>query len=234
MAAKTETVANVRQKLAKARLLFLQRNVKKSGKNIKLEFMYYELSDIVPEAIEIFAELGLVYTTEFTDGVVTMAVYNADNPEEEPLNFILPYKEVDVILNREGKAVTNPLQALGATITYLRRYLWMLVLDIAEHDDIDANLTDEPEEKVEKKIPATVEERKEIKEELVKQNAPAEPSEKVNQIKDLCKQLMGKDDKQEDFVTQIAMATDGFTKEPEDFDADALIGKLNEILAEYK
>ena len=51
---------NVRQKLAKARLYFLNKKVTKSGKNMNLEFKYFELEDIVPSAIRIFAELGLV------------------------------------------------------------------------------------------------------------------------------------------------------------------------------
>lgn len=42
---------NVRQKLAKARLQFLNQKVKKSGKNMHLEFKYFELEDIVPPAI---------------------------------------------------------------------------------------------------------------------------------------------------------------------------------------
>ena len=50
---------NVRQKLAKARLYFLNQKVKKSGKNMHLEFKYFELEDIVPPAIRIFARVGL-------------------------------------------------------------------------------------------------------------------------------------------------------------------------------
>ena len=34
---------NVRQKLTKARLYFLNQKVKKSGKNMHLEFKYFEL-----------------------------------------------------------------------------------------------------------------------------------------------------------------------------------------------
>ena len=53
---------NVRQKLAKARLQFLNQKVKKSGKNMHLEFKYFELEDIVPPAIRIFARVGLAIT----------------------------------------------------------------------------------------------------------------------------------------------------------------------------
>ena len=57
---------NVRQKLAKARLQFLNQKVKKSGKNMHLEFKYFELEDIVPPAIRIFARVGLTTDIDFT------------------------------------------------------------------------------------------------------------------------------------------------------------------------
>ena len=39
---------NVRQKLAKARLYFLNQKVQKSGKNMHLEFKYFELRTLFP------------------------------------------------------------------------------------------------------------------------------------------------------------------------------------------
>ena len=131
---------NVRQKLAKARLYFLNQKVQKSGKNMHLEFKYFELEDIVPPATRIFARVGLTTEIDFTDEGAVMKVYNVDNIEEAPMQFRVPYREVKPIVSNAGKEVTNPMQALGSSITYLRRYLWMAVLDITEPDDIDANL----------------------------------------------------------------------------------------------
>lgn len=90
---------NVRQKLAKARLQFLNQKVKKSGKNMHLEFKYFELEDIVPPAIRIFARVGLTTDIDFTDenGAV-MRVYNTDNSEEAPIEFRVPYREVKPIV----------------------------------------------------------------------------------------------------------------------------------------
>ena len=131
---------NVRQKLAKARLYFLNQKVQKSGKNMHLEFKYFELEDIVPPAIRIFARVGLTTNIEFTYDKAVMSVFNADNIDEAPLTFTVPYREVKPIISNQGKEVTNPMQALGSSITYLRRYLWMAVLDITEPDDVDATL----------------------------------------------------------------------------------------------
>lgn len=69
---------NVRQKLAKARLYFLNQKVQKSGKNMHLEFKYFELEDIVPPATRIFARVGLTTEIDFTDEGAVMKVYNVD------------------------------------------------------------------------------------------------------------------------------------------------------------
>lgn len=239
---------NVRQKLAKARLYFLNQKVKKSGKNMKLEFKYFELEDIVPPALRIFARVGLVSNTVFDGEKATMTIMNTDNPQEDGIQFVAPYREAGQIISKAGNEVTNPIQALGASITYLRRYLWMMALDITEPDDVDPNLgtetTDDTENgefaeeaaaatpaKKEKKAPATVAEREEAKKELTGADGAADEKQ-VAELKSLCKELMEKDETQEDFVQQIAMKTDGFAKITASACA-ALCQNLEEIIAQY-
>lgn len=238
---------NVRQKLAKARLYFLNQKVTKSGKNMHLEFKYFELEDIVPPAIRIFARVGLTTNVEFTDTAAVMNVFNTDNPDEAPIPFTVPYREVKPIISNQGKEVTNPMQALGSSITYLRRYLWMAVLDITEPDDVDANLgsddsTEDTNEFAEeaaaaapakkgKKAPATIAEREEAKKELTSADGAAS-EEQVADLKELCKELMDKDEDQEEFVQQIAMKTDGFTNITASA-CTALCDNLKEIISQY-
>lgn len=238
---------NVRQKLAKARLYFLNQKVKKSGKNMSLEFKYFELEDIVPPAIRIFARVGLTTSTVFDGETATMTVYNTDNPIEEGISFTAPYREVEQIVSNKGNTVTNKMQALGSSITYLRRYLWMMALDITEPDDVDANLGNTPAEdtdnefaeeaaaapapKKQKKAPATVTEREEAKKELTQADGAAS-DEQITSLKTLCKDLMEKDETQEDFVQQIAMKTDGFTNITASA-CTALCQNLEEMLTQY-
>lgn len=239
---------NVRQKLAKARLYFLNQKVQKSGKNMHLEFKYFELEDIVPPAIRIFARVGLTTTIDFTDEGAVMKVYNVDNAEEVPMEFRVPYREVKPIISNQGKEVTNPMQALGSSITYLRRYLWMAVLDITEPDDIDANLgteeTQEEEEipapnpetaKKEKKkksaAPATPKEREEAKKEMTNTDGQADELQ-IKALKEACKTLMDKDSDQEEFVQQIAMKTNGFTNVTRSA-CEQLVQNLGEMIAAY-
>lgn len=239
---------NVRRKLAKARLYFLNQKVQKSGKNMHLEFKYFELEDIVPPAIRIFDRVGLTTNIEFTDDKAVMSVFNADNIEEAPMTFTVPYREVKPIISNQGKEVTNPMQALGSSITYLRRYLWMAVLDITEPDDIDANLgsddqveeeeipapnpeTAKKEKKKKSAAPATPKEREEAKKEMTGTDGQADELQ-IKALKEACKTLMDKDSDQEEFVQQIAMKTNGFTNVTRAA-CEQLIQNLGEMIAAY-
>ena len=209
---KPANTMNVYQKLAAARLAFLNENVKKSGKNIKLEFMYFELADIIPSATRIFADLGLVSRTNITEASAEMIIINADNVDDPNIIFTAPYREAGQIISRDGKAVTNPLQALGASITYLRRYLYMMALDIVEQDEVDGQLTKPKEDKqAAPKRPATVEERKEAKAKLTAVQDGNASAEQLATLKALLKAVLDADPNQEEFVQNIAMRTEGLT-----------------------
>lgn len=232
---------NVRQKLAKARLYFLNRKVAKTGKNMHLEFKYFELEDIVPVAIRIFANVGLTSYTNFNGETATMTILNADDPDEDGITFTLPYRENKPIISNQGKEVTNPMQALGASTTYLRRYLWMMALDITEPDEVDASLgsddmdggedTPSPAPKEKPKPPATAAERKAAKKDMTATDGPADELQ-VTALKTACKKLMEMDETQEDFVQQIAMKTKGFTEITRSA-CEQLVNNIGEMIAAY-
>lgn len=230
---------NVRQKLAKARLYFLNRKVAKTGKNMHLEFKYFELEDIVPVAIRIFANVGLTSFTDFNGETASMTVLNTDNPEEPGITFTLPYRENKPIISNQGKEVTNPMQALGASTTYLRRYLWMMALDITEPDEVDATLGSEdaendeetPAPKEKPKAPATAAERKAAKKDMTATDGPADELQ-VTALKNACKKLMETDETQEDFVQQIALKTRGFTEITRSA-CEQLVKNIGEMIAAY-
>ena len=97
MATTTKT-ANVYQKLLTARAKFLEANVEKTGKNMHLSFKYFELEDIVPTAIRIFNEVGLIPVVNFTADVATMNIINTDNPEES-VPFVAPFNQIAPIVS---------------------------------------------------------------------------------------------------------------------------------------
>lgn len=231
------TGMNAMQKLQIARVEFLNAGVKKTGKNISLEFKYFELEDIVPVAEAIFGKVGLLMVPTFGKEYASAKVYNCDDRGEEPIVFEAPFTQIAPIISNSGKAVTNEMQALGSSITYMRRYLWQLVLDIIEADDIDASLgknTDDAPSapKATKKAPVTTEQRTEIKKELTSPPAEAADESSVGDLKAVLKKLLELDSEQESFVQSIAMKTEGFSKITKD-QCDQLISGVKEMLAAY-
>ena len=231
------TSMNAMQKLQIARVEFLNAGVKKTGKNISLEFKYFELEDIVPVAEAIFGKVGLLMVPTFGKEYASAKVYNCDDRGEEPIVFEAPFTQIAPIISNSGKAVTNEMQALGSSITYMRRYLWQLVLDIIEADDIDASLGKDtegapPAPKATKKAPVTTEQRTEIKKELTSPPAEAADESSVGDLKAVLKKLLELDSEQESFVQSIAMKTEGFSKITKD-QCDQLIAGVKEMLAAY-
>ena len=214
---------NVFKKLQLARVRFLEAGVGKSGKHMKLEYKYFELADIVPKVEQIFLEIGLMMVPSMYGDKATARVYNVDD-REDFIDFVAPYTPIAPIVSNAGNQVTNEMQATGSSITYIRRYLWQLVLDIVEHDSIDSGT---------KKPPVTTEQRQEIKKELTGAPAGAATEEQVGTLKSLLKKLMDIDAEQEQFVQTIAMKTEGFSKIEAD-KCDALIEGVNNMLAGYE
>ena len=231
MATTTKT-ENVYQKLISAREQFLNADVQKTGKNMHLSFKYFELDDIVPPAIRIFSAIGLVPVVNFTADTGTMTIINTDNPDDT-VSFVAPFNQIAPVMSNTGKQATNEMQALGSSITYMRRYLYMMALDICESDTIDANAgkpvtantTPAP---AAPKAPATPQQRQEVKEELT---APADNATtlQIKGLKSVLKKLKDSDPTKEELIAQIAVQTKGFT-EISKSDCEALITRITAML----
>ena len=216
---------NIYQKLLKARMRFLQSNVDKSGKNNHLQFRYFELEDIVPVALPIFDELGLIPIVTFNSEYATMTIVNCDEPSEA-ISFLSPMKELS------GNAAVNPLQALGAAQTYQRRYLYLAALDITEHDEVDGKLGAAPAapKTEEPKRPATPETRAELKVQLTATSGNADELQ-LKGIIATAKKLREKRPDKEEWLAKVADTTKGFT-EISRADCAKLMEKMNALIAE--
>ena len=132
---KDYTKMNVYQKLAIARAELGNRPLKKSGFNKFSGFSYFELSDFIAEITKIFKDLNLVSVFKIKPndlGIETayMDIINADNP-----NDIVSFEASTAEAAVKG---ASTIQILGAKHTYMRRYLWLEAMEIAENDAQDA------------------------------------------------------------------------------------------------
>lgn len=210
--AKTEPVKpNVYQKLLTARCKFLESQVQKSGKNMKLKYKYFELDDIVPVALPIFQEVGLLPVTTFTNEFATMRLYNVEAADGvmDYIEFTSPMREIEpIISNTTGGEVTNAIQRLGAVETYQRRYLYMIALDIVEADEMEAMTGMDVPTPPTPKPPVTPIEREEIKQTLTAPDAQADELQ-LNALKEAVKKLRLSGNEQK--AMAFAVETKGFS-----------------------
>ena len=121
---------SVYKKLNQARHAFHSRQLKKSGLNKFAGYQYFELSDFIVPALNIFHELDLAATISFGKEIAEMKIVDVENPQD----FIV----ITSPMSTAALKGCHEVQNLGAVQTYIRRYLWVAALEIVEHDALDA------------------------------------------------------------------------------------------------
>lgn len=128
------------RKLQNARVDFKNKHVEARGRNNFNNFDYITLKDIVNEAIPILLENDLSIHHKFY----------LSPPRVELVDLETGYSEdfgSNAVMELDGKNHNQRLQALGSTESYLRRYIYLQILDIVEGDpDIDFGKPEQPKE----------------------------------------------------------------------------------------
>jgi hypothetical protein len=105
-------------------------NLKKSGKNKFAGFEYFELGDFLPKAHELMDAVGICGVFSIGPEFTSLTVFDVD-PSGGAIQFTSPTVMAE---NAKGQ----PIQSLGSTHTYMRRYMWLIALELSEHDEVDA------------------------------------------------------------------------------------------------
>lgn len=121
---------NIYEKLMNVRVDLANLGIKKTGKNNFTKDSYYELEDFLPEAQRLMLHHGIAGYCDMNNCARLILV--DFEKEESVIEFEIEFKKADI------KGAIG-IQNLGGTITYLRRYLWMLALEITEHDSVDSD-----------------------------------------------------------------------------------------------
>ena len=150
---------NVHRKLQKAKLELTKKDIKKSGKNTYTGFTYFELSDFLPHIVEILESLGLCSVINIGEKMAELEIINIDNPEDKT--------SVSIPVAKASVKGANDMQNLGATQTYLRRYLYMLAFDIVENDISDSLINKDLHQKKVKEVEELIEETETNKENFI-------------------------------------------------------------------
>ena len=142
----------------------LSKEMNKSGKNDYSKYSYFQLKDFMPQALELFNDKG-VYTEFWISrdrydlpGKTTITrafnengeVYNEIETKEENFEYKefahllavnLDDEEDTIELTKETANVqlqaSQPIQNLGGKTTYMKRYMYMDLLEINENDKVE-------------------------------------------------------------------------------------------------
>jgi hypothetical protein len=117
-------------KLQKCRVELQNMELKKSGHNKFAGYRYFELGDFLPAVNTLFDIYGLAYSLQFDREMATMFIVDVNNGNS--IKFTCPMEQAIL----KG---CMPVQNLGASITYITRYLLVMALAISEHDAVDAS-----------------------------------------------------------------------------------------------
>ncbi len=119
-------IKSVYEKLQKCRAILGDKKIAKSGKNSYSKYEYFELKDFLPIVNKLFEENKLTSIFNLNKEEATLKIINIENISDEVV-FSVPVAEAQI-------SGCSPIQALGGQITYLRRYLYINALEIAESD----------------------------------------------------------------------------------------------------
>lgn len=209
---------NIYERLMCVRDEFAKIGIEKNGKNMQLTSKFFTLDDIVNKSRNLFHENRILPLDGFTKETATLTLLDVDNPGEKII-FEIPMREY------LGNAAVTPVQAMGATVTYYRRYLYSLALDLAEKDELEEGFNHVAPER---KAPAAPAQRQEVKAELT---APTDKATtlQIKGLKSVLKKLKDADPTKEEMIAQIAVRTKGFT-EISKSDCEALITRITTML----
>lgn len=146
------TKKNIYQKLTYLQSRIADAGIKKTG-NVSLGYGkggygYFQLKDFTSLQLKIADEIGLCFITNFEDTKATLTIVNSDKPDETITVACRNIPIPDLVYNgtnKEGEEVKltdeakfqKQIKLEGAAQTYLRRYLSVNALNLAETDAIE-------------------------------------------------------------------------------------------------
>lgn len=128
---KENKMGNIYEKVTELKLELSQLEIKKSGQNKHLGFKYHELGDFLGIIASLNQKYGIAESVSVGKEVSTLTLTNISEPSES-ITVSVPTVFADM------QPKNDSIQKLGATLTYLRRYLYVQAYAITEHDVVDA------------------------------------------------------------------------------------------------
>jgi len=120
---------SVHKKLMQVRVDLARQGLQRTGHNKFAGYKYFELSDFIPQAMELFLKYDLCGVVSYSPDEATLCITDVEDGT------------VIVIHSPMATAAlkgAHDIQNLGAAESYQRRYLWMTALELTQTDPIDS------------------------------------------------------------------------------------------------
>lgn len=120
----------VHKKLMDARIALHAMPLKKSGHNDFAKYSYFELVDFLPETLKLFHASNMCGVVSFEVDKASLTITDLD----DGTTIVITSPMAEAALKG-----AHSIQNLGAVQTYMRRYLWVIAMEIVENDFLDMN-----------------------------------------------------------------------------------------------
>lgn len=135
----------IHQKMAEIKKSLSETKIAKSGFNKFAGFKYHELGDFLSEINKLNNEIGVndSITINKASDLCVITLHNTEAPGDS-YSIEIPYSDAEMLAKGGAPSNTDAIQRLGATVTYIRRYLYMTAYNIQENDGVEPNKQDTP------------------------------------------------------------------------------------------
>jgi len=135
---------NIYGKIAEIKKRLTEVKISKSGLNKFSNFHYYEMTDFLTHIIALNHEIGVDDTImiDRKNDIATIRLTNTEDAADFK-EVTIPYTDAEMLGKGGTPSTVDAIQRTGATITYIRRYLYVTAYDIKDSDGIDPLDTEE-------------------------------------------------------------------------------------------
>lgn len=130
---------NIYKKIATIKKELTELGLKQSGKNDYSDFTYFEKGDFMPSLLLLQEKYGVDDTIKISrikDQCLLILTNTDDSNDFKEIE--IPYEEAQMLAKGGAPSKTDNIQRLGATISYLTRYLYLIGYNLTDKDMVEA------------------------------------------------------------------------------------------------
>lgn len=130
---------NIYKKMSIIKKELTELGLKQSGENTFSNFTYFEKGDFMPSLLLLQDKYGVDDTIKISrikDQCLLILTNTNDSNDFKEIE--IPYEEAQMLAKGGAPSKTDNIQRMGATISYLTRYLYLIAYNLTDKDMVEA------------------------------------------------------------------------------------------------